>query len=121
MNVTVRITKNFKIAAKPLLKKYPSLQKDLLKLEAELIISPTLGIALGLNAYKIRLKISSKGKGKSGGARVISLVEATLISEINVTEEQVTVNLITIYDKADTASISDKELKELIKSFYKDQ
>jgi hypothetical protein len=29
------------------------------------------------------------------------------------------VNLITIYDKADTASISDKELKELIKDFFK--
>ncbi len=27
---------------------------------------------------------------------------------------EVTVNLLTIYDKADTASISDKELKELI-------
>lgn len=79
MNVTVRITKNFKIAAKPLLKKYPSLQKDLLKLETELINSPITGAPLGHNAYKIRLKISSKGKGKSGGARVISLVETTLI------------------------------------------
>lgn len=121
MKVTVRITKMFKIAAKPLIKKYPSLQKDLLKLEAELINRPTLGTSLGHDAYKIRLKISSKGKGKSGGARVISLVETTLISEIYTTEEQVTVNLITIYDKADTATISDKELKELIKSFHKDQ
>ncbi|MDP9229868.1 MAG: hypothetical protein M3O67_04235 [Bacteroidota bacterium] len=121
MNVTVRITKNFKTAAKPLLKKYPSLQKDLLKLETELINSPTLGTSLGHNAYKIRLKISSKGKGKSAGARVVSLIETTLISEINTTEDQVTVNLITIYDKSDTATISEKELKELIKSFYKDQ
>jgi mRNA-degrading endonuclease RelE of RelBE toxin-antitoxin system len=121
VKVTVWITKNFKIAAKPLLKKHPSLQKDLLKLEAELIISPTLGTPLGHNAYKIRLKISSKGKGKSGGARVISLVETTLISEINTTEGEVTVNLISIYDKADIALISDKELKELIKAFHREQ
>jgi hypothetical protein len=32
-----------------------------------------------------------------------------------VTEEEVTVNLLTIYDKADTANITDKELKDLIK------
>ena len=64
------------------------------------------------------MKISSKGRGKSGGARVISLVETTLIGEVNVTNENVTVNLITIYDKADIATITDKELRELIKAFY---
>ena len=121
MTVTVRITKNFKTAAKPLFKKYPSLTKDLLRLEGELVSDPKLGTPLGHNAYKIRLKISSKGKGKSGGARIISLVESTLIAEIDTTNEQVTVNLITIYDKSDTATISDKELKELIKSFYSEK
>jgi len=121
VSVSVRVTKNFKLAAKPLLKKYPSLQKDLLNLESELLTNPTQGTSLGHNAYKIRLKISSKGKGKSGGARVISLVETSLIAEVNVTEEQITVNLITIYDKSDTATISDKELKELIKVFYRNE
>jgi mRNA-degrading endonuclease RelE of RelBE toxin-antitoxin system len=121
VNVIVQITKNFKNTAKPLLKKYPSLQKDLLRLEAELINNPTLGTSLGHNAYKIRLKISSKGKGKSGGARVISLVQTILINKITTIEDQVTVSLITIYDKADTATISDKELREMIKSFHKDQ
>ena len=118
MSVTVRISKSFKTAAKPLLKKYPSLSKDLLAFEAELVNNPKLGTPLGNNTYKIRLKISSKGKGKSGGARVISLLETTLIGEVEITNEELTVNLITIYDKADTATISDKELRELIKSFY---
>ncbi|MDQ6756046.1 MAG: hypothetical protein M3004_03840 [Bacteroidota bacterium] len=118
MSVTVRITKSFRTAAKPLLKKYPSLFKDLIILETELINNPKLGISLGNNTYKIRLKISSKGKGKSGGARVISLVETTVIGEVNFKEEDATVNLITIYDKADTATISDKELRDLIKTFY---
>jgi mRNA-degrading endonuclease RelE of RelBE toxin-antitoxin system len=121
VKVTVRITKGFKTAAKPLLKKYPSLSKDLLALETELISNPKLGTPLGNNSYKIRLKISSKGKGKSGGARVISLVETTLIGEVNINDEDVTVNLITIYDKADTATINDKELRELIKTFHQQQ
>lgn len=121
MNVTVRITRSFKTAVKPLLKKYPSLKNDLLKLEKEVTENPKQGTLLGHNAYKIRLKISSKGKGKSGGARVISLVETTLIGEVNVVADDFTVNLITIYDKADTANITDKELKNLIKAFHQEE
>lgn len=118
MTVIVRVSKSFKTAAKPLLKKYPSLRNDLLKLEAELLRTPKLGTALGHNIYKIRVKISSKGRGKSGGARVISLVESALIAEVDMVGEHVTVNLLTIYDKSVAANISDRELKELIKSFY---
>jgi hypothetical protein len=33
-----------------------------------------------------------------------------------ISDEEITVNLITIYDKADVDNISDKELKELIKN-----
>ena len=123
MSVIVQVTKNFKNTAKPLLKKYPSLQKDLLRLEAELINNPTLGTSLGHNAYKIRLKISSKGKGKSGGAKgYFFSIETILINKITTIEDQVTVSLITIYDKADTATnLATKELREMIKSFHKDQ
>lgn len=121
MNVVVRVSRSFKVAAKPLLKKFPSLSKDLLKLEAELIKNPVLGTPLGHNVYKIRLKISSKGKGKSGGARVISLVESNLIAEVDLVEGQTVVNLLMIYDKSSTATITDKELKELIKTFHAGQ
>ena len=117
MTVTVKITKSFSSAAKPLLKKYRSLSKDLLNLEKELMVKPRLGTPLGQDVYKIRLKISSKGKGKSGGARVISFVETTLIGVTEkVSDEEITINLLTIYDKADVENISDKELKELSKS-----
>lgn len=51
------------------------------------------------------MAISSKGKGKSGGARVITYVQ---VVEINIF-------LLSIYDKADTANISDKELQERLK------
>ena len=119
MIVTVLITDRFKTAAKPLLRKYPSLSKDLIELENDLRNNPKLGTNLGNNVYKIRLRITSKGKGKSGGARVISLVESTLIGTVDVRDEDVRVNLITIYDKSDVATITDKELKNLIKTFYK--
>lgn len=116
MKVTVNITKSFNIAAKPLLKKYHSLSKDLNSLEKELKINPRTGVSLGQDIYKIRLKISSKKKGKSGGARVISLVQNILIGVIeNISEEEVVVNLITIFDKGEVENISDKEIKELVK------
>ena len=117
MKVTVKITQSFKVAAKPLLKKHHSLSKDLLALEKELTIIPRLGTPLGQEAYKIRLKISSKGKGKSGGARVITLLETTLVGFTEkISDEEITVNLVTIFDKSDVDNISDKELKDLIKS-----
>lgn len=117
MKVTVNITKSFRSAAKPLFKKYHSLSKDLLNLEKELMATPRLGTSLGQDTYKIRLKITSKGKGKSGGARVISFVETIVLGVAEkISDEEVTVNLLTIYDKADVDNISDKELKELIKN-----
>ncbi|MFI5196550.1 MAG: hypothetical protein ACHQD8_05625 [Chitinophagales bacterium] len=118
MKVTVRITKNFKSEAKPLLKKYPSLHQDLQELENKLLQDPKTGMEIGKNAYKIRLRIKSKGKGKSGGARVITYLEHLIIAELNSSVHETTVNLISIYDKGDTATISDYELKRLIQIFH---
>lgn len=120
MKVVVRVTRSFSIAVKPLLKRYPSLKKDLWKLEADLVKNPTIGTPLGHGVYKLRLKISSKGKGKSGGARVITLVEIDVIGDIEFEGKETTVNLLTIYDKSETGTITDKELKDLIKAFYGD-
>lgn len=118
MRVTVRITRTFKIAAKPLLKKHLSLSRDLLRLEKELEKTPRLGTSLGNDIYKIRLKITSKGRGESGGARVISLIETTVlgVAEI-ISKDEITVNLITIYDKTNVDNITDRELKDLISAF----
>ncbi|HEY4326971.1 MAG TPA: addiction module toxin RelE [Mucilaginibacter sp.] len=114
MKITVKVTSNFKKEAKPLLRKYKSLQTDLANLEKELLINPTLGTSLGNNTFKIRLKITSKGKGKSGGARVISYLEVELIANLETDNPVATVNLISIYDKSETENITDKELKKLI-------
>lgn len=116
MKVEVRITKSFKKDAKSIAKKYPSLFDDLEKLEAKLIKNPTLGTSLGKNTYKIRLKINSKNTGSSGGARVISFLENEIFGLVEETEDLIVVNLIAIYDKSEKASISNKELQQLIKN-----
>ncbi|MEO8150439.1 MAG: type II toxin-antitoxin system RelE/ParE family toxin [Bacteroidia bacterium] len=107
MNYKIELTDNFKKEAKKLIKKYASLRIEIKTLGEELSKNPTLGIPLGNNVYKIRLAISSKAKGKSGGARVISFVK--IINE--------TVYLISIYSKGEKDSISDKEIKELLKEY----
>ncbi len=53
-------------------KKFKSLPDDLKELESQLLINPTIGDNLGNGLYKIRLAVKSKGKGKSGGFRVIT-------------------------------------------------
>jgi len=65
MKVIVNISKSFRRLAKPLLKKFNSLNKELIQLEKDLIDNPKLGKPLGHNAFKIRLAVASKGKGKS--------------------------------------------------------
>jgi len=64
------------------------------------------GQSIGNSCYKIRLAIESKGKGKSGGARVI----------IHVYLERGNIFLLTIYDKSEKENISEKELKLLLAS-----
>ncbi|HVS93942.1 MAG TPA: hypothetical protein VHE59_18015 [Mucilaginibacter sp.] len=68
MSFSVKITGNFEKEAKPLIKKYPSFKSDIAKLINDLELNPTLGTSLGHNLFKIRIAISSKGRGKSGGA-----------------------------------------------------
>ncbi|MDQ3020695.1 MAG: hypothetical protein M3R36_09005 [Bacteroidota bacterium] len=64
MKVEVKVTKGFKKQAKPFLKKYCSLTDELRKLEKQLCINPKQGQSIGQKAYKIRLAVKSKGKGK---------------------------------------------------------
>jgi mRNA-degrading endonuclease RelE of RelBE toxin-antitoxin system len=101
----VRPARSFERDAKVLLKKYASLRKELATLGEELQENPTLGTPLGYDCYKIRLAIKSKGKGKSGGARVITYV---------ITDDD-TVVLLTIYDKSEKGNLSPKELEELLR------
>ena len=106
MNFKVSSIPLFDRQAKRLAKKYPSLKDDLSELIKSLVHEPEQGKALGNNFYKVRLAISSKGKGKSGGARVITYLKVTAT----------TVYLTAIYDKSVKSSISDIELEQIFKS-----
>jgi mRNA-degrading endonuclease RelE of RelBE toxin-antitoxin system len=105
MNFKIQTSSTFAKQLKKLAKRYPSLKTDLFNLGLVLEKNPTFGIALGKNCYKIRLVIKSKGKGKSGGARVITCVVA--VNE--------TVVLLSIYDKSEQEDISESTLKQLLK------
>ena len=108
MNYKIILDKPFEKEVKRLNKKYPSLKQDLSRLQRELLAKPDFGTDLGNGLRKIRMAIQSKGKGKSGGARVITY---TIITKIEETE----INLLYIYDKSERDSISAAEIKELLK------
>ncbi len=96
-------TPEFEKELRPLLKRHRSLAKDLVALEKELEERPSTGTSLGHGLFKVRLAISSKGKGKSGGGRVITYV---------VTEDA-EVYLLSIYDKSDYDTVDTKAMKQL--------
>ena len=104
MSYKVKTIPYFEKELKRLAKKYPSLKTEFIKLVNQLEQEPKLGTSLGNNCYKIRLAIASKGKGKSGGARVLTYFQ---ISETSVF-------LLSIYDKSEQENISSKELTELL-------
>ena len=104
MRYNVKTIEVFEKQAKRLIKKYPSLKVELSELIQELKVNPLKGVSLGKDCYKLRLSIKSKGKGKSGGARVIT---SFVISDN-------TIYLLSIYDKSDKENLTKKELKELL-------
>ncbi len=77
MSYSILPTPPFDKQLKRLCKKYSSLKKEYLNLIEELEQTPELGIKIGNNCYKIRIAIASKGKGKSGGARIITNIVVT--------------------------------------------
>lgn len=68
--------------------------------------NPFQGVELSPGIRKIRMAIASKGKGKSGGARVITY---TVIAA----EMEGRVYLMKIYDKSDFSTVDLSILKEI--------
>lgn len=107
MGNKVVATSVFKRKVKPLLKKYKTLGDSLLELEKKLIQNPFLGVSYGNNVFKIRLADPSKGKGKSGGFRVITYL-------VNHSFNSITIQLITILNKSEEDSIKKEDVLKLI-------
>jgi mRNA-degrading endonuclease RelE of RelBE toxin-antitoxin system len=106
MSYNIIPTHRFEKELKRLAKKFPSLKNEFAQLIAVLSADPKSGTFIGNNCYKIRLAINSKGKGKRGGARVITYMYI----------ETETVYLLTIYDKGEKADLKPNELKDMIES-----
>ncbi|WP_373513364.1 hypothetical protein [Persicitalea sp.] len=104
MSFNIRPTRTFQKQFKQLLKKYRSLTLDILVLRSNLAANPVQGTSIGKNCFKIRLAISSKNQGKSGGARVITNVH--IVGE--------TVYLLSIYDKSSKGNLDEGELERLL-------
>ena len=104
---------DFNRDAKRLGKKYVSLKSELKELENQLLENPRTGMFIKENTYKIRLGVKSKGKGKSGGMRIITYVVEVEIEE-NEKEQDFTVILVAIYDKSEMENLPDKQLRNLI-------
>lgn len=107
MNVSFGYTSEFKRQIKHLYKKYASLPSDYKKLLDELTQNPFLGTDLGNGIRKVRMTIKSKGKGKSGGARVITYI-------LEKKAEDIHIDLLTIYDKSEIDAVTDDYIKSLI-------
>lgn len=101
----VRMSEDFRAAYKRLKKRHKSLEQDFEQLLGSLLQNPMQGVELDGGARKVRLAITSKGRGKSGGARVIIRVRI-------VRDE---LQLLYIYDKSDFENISDAYLRDVLK------
>lgn len=108
MNCDIFATPEFGKSLKRLAKRYLSIRDDYESLLKELRRNPTMGTDLGRGLRKIRMAITSKGKGKSGGARVI-----TLVTRIDVDSSEII--LVAIYDKSECDNISDGELSSILR------
>lgn len=104
MSFKISTLPNFDRELKKLTKKYPSIKNDLLLLAKSLVADPFQGEGLGKDCYKVRMAISSKGRGKSGGSRVIMCVK--------IVDERII--LLSIYDKSAQSDISDTFLVQLL-------
>lgn len=94
-------------AIKKLSKRYHSFSNDIKAFREELLNNPIQGDEIAPHVRKIRMAITSKGRGKSGGARVITF-------NALVSEQDGKIYLLLIYDKADTPNVKMNVIKEII-------
>ncbi len=104
-------TQNFIDEAVEISKKYHNIKKDFTELRKELQKDPRKGDDLGAGMYKVRMAITEKGDGKSGGARVIVFVK--------VEEQEVYVLSVFLKSQYETAITS--ALKDRIKNLMLDR
>lgn len=98
-------TLSFLKSAKHLAKKYKSFNEDYKEFIKELTANPKMGVDLGDGYRKVRMSIASKGKGKSGGSRVITL---------DMVERNGNLYLLYIYDKSEADNVVMSVIKSIV-------
>ena len=109
MNVHIDYGPEFKRQFKRLAKKYHSLKSDYIAWLNELEKNPLVGDDLGCGIRKVRMAIADKGKGKSGGARILTL-------NVMVGDDGMNVTLLTIYDKSEISNVRDEYIEYLVEN-----
>lgn len=105
MNYKTEIDKEFSKEFKIVLKKFPSLKSDFQNILDNIEKELNLADDLGNGFKKIRINIKSKGKGSSGGGRVITY-------ETIIAIENKLVLFVSIYNKGDYNAIDLSILKK---------
>lgn len=109
MDFKVITTEEFEKQAKALVKRHRSFKNDLKQFVESLQENPFQGTELSPGIRKIRMAITSKGKGKSGGSRIITYT-------VLATEISGKVYLMNVYDKSDFSTVALNVIKETIKN-----
>ena len=107
-NITVSVSDDFAKEAKRLAKKYPSFKQDYKEFLESIKNNPLQGDEIAKNIRKIRMAIKAKGKGKSGGARVITFNVLTDVENGHVI-------FLLLYDKEDASTVKVNVVKQLVR------
>lgn len=106
MSYVIQTGKDFEIRFKRLSKRYRSMADDYSDFLDSLQENPFQGAELYPGIRKIRMSITSKGRGKSGSARVIT-------ANAIIAEHEGRIALLTIYDKQDAATVNVKVIRQM--------
>ena len=102
------VAPEFEKSLKRLSKKYQSLKADYIKFLTELENNPMLGDEIFPNCRKARIAIKSKGKGKSGGGRVVFYFE--------IIDNKII--LLFIYDKSEMENVQTAFIEQILKQYF---
>ena len=114
MEVKISYHPQFAKDVKRLAKKYKSLASDLKALLSEIQDNPDLGVDLGHGVRTVRSSITSKGKGKRGGARILSF------KRIVITDNYIKIVFLAMYDKNEIENVSDDYIRYLLNNIDND-
>ena len=106
MSYEISRHQDFDVSIKRLAKRYRSMADDYADFLISLQKNPLQGTELCPGIRKIRMPIDSKGRGKSGSARVIT-------ANAIVAEHEGRIALLTIYDKSDASTVKLNVIKKM--------